>query len=209
MLSEYRRVCYEDDGCDRWQCLSCYKDFVSHDNPEWSKWNFCPHCGVKWAGKRECRDHYTPRWQYKLEQLHGNADSLWRRETPPKTRGWVIEKRTVFWRKDDETGNLTLHANHKDHPGSSDWHIHCRESDYSSVTLADTLFHLQALRDIARDSGNSKDYEWNIGSYDEYRARVIDYTVHTRMCSSNIWTHRVKEGQSLVTTWNQFKRGEK
>ena len=122
----------------------------------------------------------------------------------------MIEKRTVFWRKDDETGNLTLYTNHKDHPGSSDWHIHNCESNYSSATLADILFHLQGLRDIARDSGNAeKEYKWSFGSYDEYRARVIDYTVHTRMSNSNIWTNRVEPGQNLIMIWNKFLGNQK
>jgi hypothetical protein len=208
-INQYRRVCYEDDGCDRWQCLSCYKEFVSYDNPEWSKWNFCPHCGTKWAGKRECRDHYTPRWQYELEQ---DGICVSAPDRASARRSWVIEKRTVFWQRDDEKGGLTLHTSHKSHPGASDWHT-THTAGFDQISLRDVVNHLRSERDTARERGanylppNNPRTDWGFGAYDEFRARIVNTVTLTPGYRSSIWTHRTDEKDNLVTVWNKHKTG--
>ena len=59
---QYRYVEYDDDGCDRYQCLWCFNDFVMRDNPEY--WNFCPKCGRSWFKKADCRPREIPRWAW-------------------------------------------------------------------------------------------------------------------------------------------------
>lgn len=63
----WREVCYIDDGVSEFECLSCYHVWRAWTAP-WietetypkteseGNWNFCPVCGVKWEGKKLCKD---------------------------------------------------------------------------------------------------------------------------------------------------------
>lgn len=59
-INYWRYVEYTDDGCSRYQCLSCYKQWESRTVPGYfglddsycPVFKFCPFCGVQWAGMR-------------------------------------------------------------------------------------------------------------------------------------------------------------
>ena len=63
---KWRLARHTDDGCTVYQCLSCKSEWEARTNPEWSRWVFCPYCGIKWEGKHECLTKYEKR--YELER---------------------------------------------------------------------------------------------------------------------------------------------
>lgn len=53
MLHKFREVRYTDDGCSVYECLACKKGWEARTSPSADRgnWQFCPYCGVKWAGE--------------------------------------------------------------------------------------------------------------------------------------------------------------
>ena len=50
-IPKWRHVEYTDDGCNVYQCLSCYDSIEGRFSP--SYWKFCPYCGVEWQGEHK------------------------------------------------------------------------------------------------------------------------------------------------------------
>jgi hypothetical protein len=50
-IRRWRHVESTDDGCNVYQCLSCYQSYEGRDCP--SFWKFCPYCGVEWEGQHK------------------------------------------------------------------------------------------------------------------------------------------------------------
>lgn len=162
MIPKYRHMHYTDEGCDLYQCLSCYKQMEFRYCPEY---NFCPICGVKWEGKLECRESHNPRWVYELgvsedEQYNFRAKAYYKAEVK---RCWIIEKRTVFWNSDGKF------YTYKEHPGAQDWHI---DHKYPGKTAKEVMRYLKIERSDSRQHDPPRD--WSFGSYDEFRARIGD-----------------------------------
>lgn len=63
-----REVEYVDDGCSRYQCLSCMDVWEGRDSPEYG-WKFCPYCGIQWEGHKKTRSHWMPKWRYEQLEL--------------------------------------------------------------------------------------------------------------------------------------------
>jgi hypothetical protein len=187
MINKYRYIQYVEDGTSEYQCLSCYGLMNIYDNPEWSNWRFCPLCGVEWDGKLECRSKHVAPWEYRLQEARRDdiIRSIEDRVTREKTRGWVIEERTVFWDKDGD--NTTFYFSSKEHTGASDWHISYIEDirPYSAYTVCE---HLKALRKREkRDNPDDGLNRW-FGSYNEYRASIQNYPQNRNYWSVNkIW----------------------
>ena len=86
-IRKWRYVRDSDDGCNIYQCLSCYNSYDGRDNP--SDWKFCPYCGVEWIGEhkwliydddwniitpaRRRKDRYVskiePTWHIELQEM--------------------------------------------------------------------------------------------------------------------------------------------
>ena len=110
---QYRKVKDTDDGGSVWSCLWCGQSMELRDNPEWSRWNFCPLCGGSWFNKLVCRDHHTPRWYFdrwgdpngrygdKVKTTTGEHDPYQLigkcHEKPEPQAVWVIEERTKWF----------------------------------------------------------------------------------------------------------------
>ena len=50
-IPKWRYVESTDDGCNVYQCLSCYESYEGRDSPKY--WKYCPYCGVEWNGEHE------------------------------------------------------------------------------------------------------------------------------------------------------------
>jgi hypothetical protein len=97
---QYRRVRYSDDGCDIYQCLWCLNTIEIRDNPEWSKWNFCPKCGKSWFNRLQCRPSTCPAWAWnRYGPDDHNHPPYW--TYPKATHEWYFETRHR-WSPDDE-----------------------------------------------------------------------------------------------------------
>jgi len=94
---QFRRVEGTDNGCARWQCMWCKQMMELRDDPEMSRWNFCPMCGKSWFTKLECRLHWVPRWAY---EKWGNRPpyeaNIHCHKNHEATAIWVIEWRSDF-----------------------------------------------------------------------------------------------------------------
>lgn len=65
LLNTFRYVRYLDDGHEEFQCMECYKLIpVAHIG------YYCCRCGTRFNTKLECRNQYTPRYEYE----HPNLD---------------------------------------------------------------------------------------------------------------------------------------
>lgn len=58
-INRWRSVRYEGDGCDCFQCLLCYKEWIAHTAPGHG-WSFCPYCGTKWDGQQKTKEEHHP-----------------------------------------------------------------------------------------------------------------------------------------------------
>lgn len=161
MIPKYRHMHYTDEGCDLYQCLSCYAQMEFRYCP---KYNFCPVCGVKWEGQLECRDTYTPRWVYGLgvsEDEQYNITKAYYKAK--KKRGWIIESRTIFWNRDGKFYNT------KEHPSAEDWHVDDKYTDKTAKQILDIL-----KRERSRGNQESPK-DWDFGSREEFRARIGEH----------------------------------
>ena len=159
MIPKYRHMHYTDEGCDLYQCLSCYSQMEFRYCP---KYNYCPVCGVKWEGQLKCRNTYTPRW---IADLNLDEDEEYNLRTKAyyanqSKRCWIIEKRTIFWRGDEKFYTP------EQHPCAQGWHT---DYKYENKT-AKQILHILSLERADQDH----DPDWDFGSYDEFRARIGD-----------------------------------
>lgn len=187
----WRYVEYVDDGCSRYQCLSCKQEWVARSNPRHEKWRYCPACGVEWAGERECRERGEPAWLWRLlqkDQVRWNA--WWQKRRlgqSRKTRGWAIQKRCLQTRHYQEGRSLTAWT---------PWYVERRESDYGVTTLHDVVSELWRCRRLESSAPGEP-------ARVEYRAVVIDFHDHTHPGSIS---RGLCEGKSLVETWERGKK---
>ena len=156
---------YTDEGCDLYQCLSCYRQMEFRYCPEY---NFCPMCGIEWDGRLECRDTHTPSWLWKLGLPEDEAYELQRKLWKKNKAGWVIEERTVWY--DITDGVTTLSYTSKEHRGAKDWHTYT-QYDKGQMTALTILKALKQLRGCYGGKPRIVD-GWTFGSYNEYRAKI-------------------------------------
>lgn len=107
-IPRWRELHYTDDGCSKYQCLSCKESWESRSTPEYG-WKFCPYCGVKWEGGLKCRTSEIPRWQWELIEEPRQSNNIdyvrynqiqeyindIRRKNEGKQSIWVIEYRNL------------------------------------------------------------------------------------------------------------------
>lgn len=141
---------YTDEGCDLYECLSCYKQLEIRYIPDWK---FCPMCGIEFSCQLECRKTHTPSWLYKLGLPENEAYDLLSKSWKKKEAGWVIEERTVWW--DITDGVTTYSYSFNEHPGAKDWHTY-RQYDKGERTALSILKALKHLRDC--NGGTAKSY---------------------------------------------------
>ena len=113
MLNKWRWVNYTDEGCDLYECLSCYNRWDARTSPrefrgEGGKiiagWIFCPYCGIKWAGEIK--------WEVDERRDYGS-----------RSVGWRIESRNI-WKNSKEWSNWQAehcYASVDTHPDYYQW----------------------------------------------------------------------------------------
>ena len=165
MINKYRHMHYTDDGCDEYQCLSCYKQLEIRFIPDWK---FCPMCGIEFSGQLKCRETHQPSWLYKLDLDHDARYELESRGWKKKEAGWAIEKRTIWFDRSDD-GEITYRS---DHPGAEKWHVYVKYDRHITKTAIEILKYLKELRWDGRMKEN--DY-LGFGTIDEYRGKYANY----------------------------------
>ena len=96
-IPKYRLVQYEEDGVYAYQCLNCYKGWNARNDI--IDWKFCPHCGIRWEGQHECKEHslrhYYPDYKFQTPRLREREEYYWELQTqtvwgnePPKPNEW-------------------------------------------------------------------------------------------------------------------------
>ena len=161
MINKFRHIQYTDEGCDEYQCLSCYgKLEIRYIN----NWKFCPMCGIEFSGELECREHTTPSWLYKLDLDYHDQYELKKKLWKTKKSGWVIEYRDIWFNKSDSGEILYRH----DHFASTDWAVY-RDNRSINITAIEIFKHLKDLRFQSRIDYNILDY----GVITEYRGRYV------------------------------------
>ena len=171
MIPYYRHVRDTDDGCGICECLACRGTW------EWrggsGKITYCMYCGIRFAGKLECRDQDQPRWQYELQQRLGNEDywpierrwwdSLRRKPEPY----WVLEERVTLLRLDGSVSSV------------GEWrHVRPLFQQGRGVPAHEAYVCLKEVRhrEAVRDTPEDEDYDPDLvtplrmGTY-EYRLR--------------------------------------
>lgn len=91
-MNVYRKVIYDDDGCDLYQCLACKCEWSGRFS--YSPINYCLHCGVKFDSPDpiKCRPHNQPAWHFKRyghEDDNHDAPDYWNR-TPQPASDWSV-----------------------------------------------------------------------------------------------------------------------
>jgi hypothetical protein len=190
-IPKWREAEGTDDGCSIFQCLNCYTQWESRTSPR--TWKFCPHCGIKWEGQHECREHYEPRWKFELRQkdpegVYPAPSRKWfdlysELQRPSKKRIWAIVKREVIWR--DGT------------PECKDWQVYASESGHKPTTLTDVVLELKYLR--SREQQDQLSEDW-LRIETQYRAMIIDPPSYASTYST-IWNNRARE-MTLLEAWN-------
>ena len=123
-MNKYRKVEYADDGCYRYECLSCHKQWEVRYAPT----TYCGHCGIKFDGQHMCRTHHTPRWVH--ERFNGNHPRD-EREDQEEEKIWMIQKRKVY-----------VDSYPKEARSNEDWSDYCK----SGGSAAKVLYSVKNLR---------------------------------------------------------------
>ena len=92
-MNVYRKVRYDNDGCDLYQCLACKQHWSGRLC--YTPINYCLHCGVKFDSPDpiKCRPNTQPAWHYKryghIDDAPLDAPEYWKR-TPPPADDWAV-----------------------------------------------------------------------------------------------------------------------
>jgi hypothetical protein len=157
-LNKYRYVEYADDGCEVYECLSCKAQWEVRSFPT----VYCGNCGVKFEGKHECRDRYTPRWDY--DRFDGRyrwsvSDEREAYAAEAKEKVWVIQKRITLleseWHWDYEDDAEPF-------PRVGEW-----KSEYQS----DSPVWLHPARDIHAELARHRKYDNDLAEAEAYTQR--------------------------------------
>jgi hypothetical protein len=100
-IPKWRHVKNSDDGCNIYQCLSCYNTYDGRDTPK--EWKYCPYCGVEWNGEHEWLI-YGDNWDI-ISPARLRKD---RRVSKAKSR-WHIELQEMSLFKCDDGAYVPLH----------------------------------------------------------------------------------------------------
>jgi len=111
MLNKWRNVQYTDDGCNVYQCLQCQYEWEARTSPDL----FCPHCGTKWIGEHECREHGFPKWDDKI----------------PVGYRWPRPKPSIEWEVQCKMRSLDWDQWSKIHSFDTHWETDWRELSQS------------------------------------------------------------------------------
>ena len=158
-LNKYRYVEYADDGCEVYECLSCKAQWEVRYVPT----VYCGNCGVKFEGKHECRDRYTPRWDY--DRFDGRyplmsvSDEREAYAAEAKEKVWVIQKRITLlesqwsWDYEDDAEPF---------PRVGEW-----EDEYQSASPV----WLHPARDIHAELVQHRKYDNDLAEAEAYAER--------------------------------------
>lgn len=163
MIPKYRHMQYTDDGCDRYQCLSCYDTMEVRS----VSFNFCPSCGIKFDGQLECRKTYIPRWLYDLNLDEDRTYELQHKIWKTVKTGWVLKKRTVWWNKREDV----KYYRREEHSGAADWSTY---RTFTNTTAKQMFEYLKGYREQSdRAQDDDLDFCWDFCSYDEFKVERI------------------------------------
>jgi hypothetical protein len=87
VIPYYRKVEYADDGCDEFECLSCYARWVLRGGAL----NYCSNCGLKWKGR------YSVGYIFDRERRYGLRRFRIEKAREEYYRTHSYERRSSFW----------------------------------------------------------------------------------------------------------------
>lgn len=110
--NKYRLIGGDSDYNDNFQCLNCKDIWI--DNRYNRPYSFCPFCGIKLEGIIESREHYTPKWQYKISGNNGLpnyiSDKIYKLGSQLRDKDnkivWQIQSQTT-WKEWEESEKWT------------------------------------------------------------------------------------------------------
>lgn len=167
-----------DDGCNIYQCLSCYQSYEGRSSPTY--WSYCPYCGVKWEGEHK--------WL-----IHGDN---WDIITPARmNRNRYVDKAKPYWEiqlqenslfKCNDGAYIPLHSKW-DWVHEEKYHITCFKSDSSYADKWDKIhrecikkygnkyggyiYYRKFINSFLKDKADNKDH-WHISHGCDYRVVI-------------------------------------
>ena len=152
-IPKWRHVEYTDDGCNVYQCLSCYDSIEGRFSP--SYWKFCPYCGVEWAGEHKWLIYDD---DYKIIEPARRRED---RQVPSGNITWNIELQELsLYRGDDGT--------YKSLSEREQW---------SSICYEDNLFN--GWKDYNKVTDHWRDLRRNL--IDKYGIKYGDYVYYKKL----------------------------
>lgn len=180
MVPKYRKVSYHEEGIYIFKCLMCSCNIKTYD---YHDYQYCPHCGTKWEGQLECREHDVPRWVYDWEKKHGDLPyHKWHDRSPELAkRGWVIEELEEWFDAKDKT--------------QRQWVIKYRQK----------YKHRNAFRAVLRQLMQYRRYSGSQGLGEHYRIRIIDFDawILDDRGIRIIWASDDIDLEPLMSIWRQ------
>ena len=169
-INFWRYVEYTDDGCAKYQCLSCYNTWEARTAPGWVDnhdkvgeyhpyFVFCPCCGTKWIGQRigvENNERALGKYRYEIQKKIDERRFDYKPEVKPN-KVWVLETQLWSNRSKDREPEWTVER-------------YCSVQRYSAKNMLDMM------KDYRNMYGNpDPDEESDFKTWHTYRIRCVDY----------------------------------